>query len=59
MDHHLERLQQEHSRLNQIIDTCRDAARQQELKALKRLRLKLKDKIFQLQSQRSADSIPH
>ena len=45
MNSHLERLQQEHRRLNRMIDNCRNAARQNELKALKRLRLKLKDRI--------------
>lgn len=45
MSSHLERLQQEHRRLNRMIDNCRNAARQNELKALKRLRLKLKDRI--------------
>lgn len=45
MNRHLERLLQEHRRLNRMIDNCRNAAGQNELKALKRLRLKLKDRI--------------
>lgn len=52
---YLERLQHEHRRLNRLIDNCRNAARQNEMKALKRLRLKLKDRIAQLQ--RSAGPI--
>ena len=59
MDRHLERLQQKHSRLNRLIDNCRDAVRQHEMKALKRLRLKLKDRIAELQLRRSAGSIAH
>ena len=47
MSRYLERLQQEHRRLNRLIDNCRDAARQNEMKALKRLRLNLNDKIAQ------------
>ncbi|WP_374614775.1 YdcH family protein [Sphingorhabdus sp.] len=49
MNSYLERLQQEHRRLNRRIDNCRNAVRQNEMKALKRLRLKLKDKIAQFQ----------
>ena len=45
----VERLRQEHRRLNRIIDNCRSAARQAEMKELKRLRLKLKDRMFRLQ----------
>ena len=45
----LARLQQEHRRLNRIIDNCRSALRQNEMKALKRMRLQLKDKIARLQ----------
>jgi uncharacterized protein YdcH (DUF465 family) len=45
----LERLRKEHRRLNRLIDTCRAAARQDEMKELKRWRLKLKDRITQLQ----------
>lgn len=49
MNRYLERLKNEHRRLNRLIDTCRPTARQNEMKMLKRLRLKLKDNIAQLQ----------
>lgn len=49
MKRYLDRLQQEHRRLNRLIDNCRSAARQNEMKTLKRLRLKIKDRITQLQ----------
>lgn len=52
----LERLQQEHRRLNRIIDNCRNPARQNDMKVLKRLRLKLKDRVARLQ--RSAGFSP-
>ncbi|WP_295634972.1 YdcH family protein [Novosphingobium sp.] len=50
MKNYLERLLNEHRRLNRLIDTCRNASRQDEMKALKRLRLSLKDRIARLQS---------
>ena len=49
MNRYLDRLQQEHRRLNRLIDNCRGAARQTEMKALKKLRLNIKDRITQLQ----------
>ena len=49
MNRYFERLQEEHRRLNRLIDNCRSSARQNEMKALKRLRLKIKDRIAQLQ----------
>jgi uncharacterized protein YdcH (DUF465 family) len=49
MKRYLDRLQQEHRRLNRLIDNCRSAARQNEMTALKRLRLKIRDRIAQLQ----------
>lgn len=49
MKRYLDRLQQEHRRLNRLIDNCRSAARQNEMRTLKRLRLKIKDRIAQLQ----------
>ncbi len=55
MNRYLDRLQHEHRRLNRLIDNCRNAARQNEMKTLKRLRLKIKDRIAQLQ--RSAGPI--
>lgn len=50
MKRYLERLLKDHRRLNRLIDTCRNASRQDEMKALKRLRLRLKDRIARLQS---------
>ena len=49
MNRYLDRLQQEHRRLNRLIDNCRSVARQSEMKSLKRLRLEIKDRIAQLQ----------
>lgn len=49
MKRYLDRLKQEHRRLNRLIDNCRSVARQNEMKALKRLRLRIKDRITQLQ----------
>jgi len=49
MNPYLERLQREHRRLNRVIDNCRNAARQNEMKALKRLRLRIKDRISNFQ----------
>lgn len=50
----LKNLQQSHRRLNRLIDNCRNPARQDEMKTLKRLRLLLRDKISQLlRSQKS------
>lgn len=51
MNRYLACLQREHRRLNRLIDSCRNTARQNEMKTLKRLRLKLKDRIAQLQRQ--------
>ncbi|WP_417613548.1 YdcH family protein [Parasphingorhabdus sp.] len=45
MKNYLETLQREHRRLNRLIDNCKSAARQQELKQLKRVRLQIKDRI--------------
>ncbi len=50
MNPHIERLKSEHRRLNRMIDTCRSVARQGEMKALKRLRLRIKDRIASLQA---------
>jgi hypothetical protein len=50
MNPHIERLQSEHRRLNRMIDTTQCAARQGEMKALKRLRLRIKDRLARLQS---------
>ena len=45
MNHHLEDLKKRHRRLNRLIDTCKSAGRELEMKQLKRIRLRLKDKI--------------
>ncbi len=50
MNPHIERLKSEHRSLNRAIDTCRSPARQDEMKALKSLRLRIKDRIAKLQS---------
>tara|TARA_Y100000815_G_scaffold205033_1_gene188847 strand:+ start:94 stop:264 length:171 start_codon:yes stop_codon:yes gene_type:complete len=48
MQERLEQLNQRHRRLNRLIDNCRAASRQEEMKTLKRIRLRLKDEIAQL-----------
>lgn len=53
MHPHIERLQSEHRRLDRMIDTTQSPARQGELKALKRLRLQIKDRIARLQAEQS------
>lgn len=46
MNRYLIRLHKEHQRLNSLIDNCQHAfAGQSEIKSLKRLRLRIKDKI--------------
>lgn len=45
MKNYLDRLKQEHRRLNRLIDNCKTAGRQQEMRQLKRIRLQIKDKI--------------
>lgn len=45
MQTHLEQLLQRHRRLDRIIDNCKAAIRQEDMKRLKRLRLRLKDRI--------------
>ena len=49
MNRYFVRLQQEHRRLNRLIDNCPNGARQNDKKTLKRLRLSLKDEIARLQ----------
>lgn len=41
----LDALRERHRRLDRLIDTCRAAGRQEDMKLLKRLRLRLKDRI--------------
>lgn len=45
MKNYLDKLQQQHRRLNRIIDNCKTAGRQHEMQQLKRVRLRIKDKI--------------
>ena len=46
---YLRRLVREHRALNRLIDTTKAAGAREEVKAMKRLRLRLKDKIAALQ----------
>lgn len=50
MSAHMTRLRAHHRRLDRLIDTTKNLGRQEELKGLKRMRLKLKDRIAKLQS---------
>lgn len=45
MKNYVNALVKRHRRLNRLIDNCRAASRQQEMQQLKRIRLKIKDKI--------------
>lgn len=45
MKNYVNELVRRHRRLNRLIDNCRAAGRQQEMQQLKRVRLKIKDKI--------------
>ncbi|QIG79170.1 YdcH family protein [Stakelama tenebrarum] len=49
MKDRLNDLSRRHRRLNRLIDNCRAANRQEEMKTLKRIRLRLKDEIAALQ----------
>jgi len=49
MQNYLETLKLKHRRLNRLIDNCKAAGRQQEMKRLKRIRLQIKDKIAAIQ----------
>ena len=42
---HLEKLRQRHRRIDRLIDTTKALGRQEEVKTLKRIRLRLKDRI--------------
>jgi len=48
MNNHLEELRKRHRRLNRLIDTCKCAGREHEMKQLKRIRLRLKDTISEM-----------
>ncbi len=45
MKNYVNELVRRHRRLNRLIDNCRAAGRQQEMQQLKRVRLKIKDRI--------------
>ncbi|GAB5347955.1 YdcH family protein [Alteriqipengyuania sp. 357] len=45
MQGHIDKLRQAHRDLNRAIDTTRAAARQEDVKQLKKMRLALKDRI--------------
>lgn len=49
MHYYLETLKQKHRRLNRLIDNCKAAGRQHEMQQLKRIRLRIKDKIAAIQ----------
>lgn len=49
MHNYLETLKQKHRRLNRLIDNCKAAGRQHEMQQLKRIRLRIKDKIAAIQ----------
>lgn len=49
MNAYLERLQRKHRLLNSLIDTYRNRFQHHEVKALKRMRLRIKDEIVRLQ----------
>lgn len=48
MNRYLDRLRQEHRRLNRFTNTCRSLARQSGMMSLKRLRLEIKGRLAQL-----------
>ncbi|MEL6874379.1 MAG: YdcH family protein [Pseudomonadota bacterium] len=45
MNSYLDKLYQRHRRLNRLIDNCKAASRQQEMRQLKKIRLRIKDEI--------------
>lgn len=48
MTTHLDRLIRRHRRLDRLIDTSKSVGKQEEAKVLKRLRLRLKDRIEEI-----------
>ena len=50
MRHYLEDLKRRHRRLNRLIDNSKAAGRQGEMQELKRVRLRIKDKITAIQN---------
>lgn len=51
MQNYLEQLLGRHRRLDRMIDNCKAAHRQEDLKQLKRIRLRLRDRIAELRRQ--------
>jgi len=49
MKNHLEKLRLRHRRIDRLIDTSKALGKQEEIKVLKRIRLRLKDQIVALQ----------
>jgi len=49
MKNHLEKLRLRHRRIDRLIDTSKAVGKQEEIKVLKRIRLRLKDQIAALQ----------
>lgn len=58
MKPYLRRLMSEHRALNRMIDTTKSIGASEEVKAMKRLRLRLKDKITALQRHYYGRSLP-
>jgi len=57
MTDRLEDFHRRHRRLNRVIDGCRAASRQEEMKVLKRVRLRLNDRIAALQRRSSVTNM--
>lgn len=53
MSAHFDQLRRRHRRLDRLIDTSKALGKQEELKTLKRLRLRLKDRIAAFKASRS------
>jgi len=49
MKNHLDKLRLRHRRIDRLIDTSKAVGKQEEIKVLKRIRLRLKDQIAALQ----------
>ncbi|GAA4644328.1 hypothetical protein GCM10023115_22880 [Pontixanthobacter gangjinensis] len=54
MNNYLKKLQLRHRRIDRLIDTSKSAGKQEEVKALKRIRLQIKDRITELQPGRQS-----
>lgn len=54
MNNYLKKLQLRHRRIDRLIDTSKSAVKQEEVKALKRIRLQIKDRITELQPGRQS-----